>query len=122
MKYQGKLFVSVKFLKENSLISNESVFFKTIPQRYKLKVLDNKLYDEVETIKGKLESINEVDMELPGWVVPLSDIEVDVEPVPALHDIKPDTVFDYLDFISYDFYQSMKWVGYAKRTKLGGNE
>ena len=115
MKYQGNQFVSAKFLKENNLITNESIFFKCVPQRYKLKVVESKLFDEIKYFKEKVELVQEVEMEVPSWVVPASDVTFET----ILNFEEPSTGFEYLDFISMDFYKSMKWVGYSKRTKLG---
>lgn len=114
MRYKDNQFISVKFLKENDLIANESVFFKTIPQRYKLKVVDKKLFTKLESIKEAIENINDEDMEISNWLVPSTDVEFE-----TILNFKESADGDYLDFISMDFYKSMKWVGYSKRTKLG---
>lgn len=104
MNYNGRDYVSIKFLESHSLFKDASHFFKMAPISEKLKVVPTAFYTDLLELKRRAEMLEGegavISPMLVGWdkVTPTDPTESEeLEPV-------------YQNFVSTEYIKSGKWA------------
>ena len=103
MNVNGRDYISVQFLTENKLVKNPSLFFKLTPDQDKIKIVSSEIYDQILSIKTRLEQLEGKEFEVAPYLISSSD--------PVVNELNV-SKFDFLDFIDGEYFRTNRWVNY----------
>lgn len=101
MNVNGRDYISVQFLTENKLVNNPSLFFKLTPDQDKIKIVSSEIYDQILSIKTRLEQLEGKEFKIAPYLIPNSDTissELNV------------SKFDFLDFIDCEYFRTNRYM------------